>query len=194
MAKAKKKEEPQDVQDETTAAGEPTEQIEDAALALDTRTMVGDIRDFLLDRLKHNKEGKPWAQLSESQQSDDIYAATSAAENLVRNAVDLVATQGFNHAKAEIDSWKVKGKQVVINLKAFASEETLLSLLNAGSVVTLTFANDDAFDQGRSECKPQPDQPGLALDGTNDENAEDAETGTDGDDDAEGGDDSESGE
>lgn len=166
MARAKKKEQETDENTDGAPATAPVSE-DGASPSLDTRTLVGDIRDFLLDRLKHDKEGKPWAKMTEAEQSDAIYAATGAAENLVRNAVDLVATQGFNNAKAEIDSWKVKGKQVVINLKAFASEETLLSLLNAGSVVTLTFANDDQFDQGRAECKPDPDQPGLGIDNEN---------------------------
>lgn len=125
-------------------------------------TLVGDVRDVILDTIKHEKENKAWAQMTEIEQNALISRSTGAAELLVKKTVDLIASQGFQNAKAEIDSWKVKGRQVVITLKTAALQQNVLSLLNAGgNFVTLTFANDSAFDQSRSQCKAEPDQGSL---------------------------------
>lgn len=157
--------------DSEEEAQESAEELTTEELMLRANTLVGDVRDFLLDRLKHDKEGKPWAQMSEAEQREAIQAATSAAENTIRQVVQLVATKGFTTARAEIDSFKIKGRQIVITLKSVASEENVLALLSgSGNFVSLTFANDEAFDQDRAPCKPDPDQPGLSLeDGTGEE-------------------------
>ena len=60
----------------------PTEAEKAADLA--ANTLTGDVRDFLLDRVK--TLGKPWAAMSEDEQSDQIHAAKSAAEHLVKKA------------------------------------------------------------------------------------------------------------
>lgn len=156
---------------EDSAADAEAQHIEE--IMLNSKTLVGDVRDALLDRFKQDKEGKPWAQLSEAEQRTIIESITGTAEHLVRTVVQKVATHGFTTARAEIDSWKVKGRQIVISLKSSATEENILALLHGGgNFVNLTFANDQPFDQERSACKPDPDQPDLALDGTNDEDEE----------------------
>ncbi|MBI1425801.1 MAG: hypothetical protein GC149_20440 [Gammaproteobacteria bacterium] len=168
MAKAKKKEPEQDVQesvvDESANDTAATAIRNEDAIALRSKTLVGDVRDAILDTIKHEKENKAWPQMTEAQQRDCIDRCTGAAERLIREIVDIVATQGFEHTKAEIDRWKVKGRQVVLTLKSSATEQNILSLLGAsGNYVTLTFANDDAFDEDRTPCSPDPDKPELGL-------------------------------
>lgn len=125
-------------------------------------TLVGDLRDVILDTIKHEKENKAWAQMSEKEQGDLINRATSAAETFTRQAVHVIASQGFETTAAAMDNWKVKEGEITITLKTVATQKNILSLAGVSKgLVTLTFANDEDFDRNRTELKPDPDQPEL---------------------------------
>ncbi len=165
MAKKNTKEKAIPEKDET----EKADNVE-AAFAR-AETLVGDVRDAILDTIKAEKENKAWAKMTEDEQAILIERCADAAENLVRQAVRIIAAQGFKTARAAVDNYKGKDGGLVLTLKMVETPENLLSILG-NQTVTLIFANDDAFDQQRTPCKPDPDQAGLALDGANDEDAD----------------------
>ena len=79
-----------EAKDKEPAPKEKTEQEISADFA--AKTLTGDIRDFLLDRVK--QMGKPFVAMTEDEQSDQIHACRDAAESLVKKAVEILASGG----------------------------------------------------------------------------------------------------
>ena len=52
-----------------------------ATLALATETLTGDIRDFILDRLRHEQDRRPWHQRSETEQRDTVHRRVRRARD-----------------------------------------------------------------------------------------------------------------
>lgn len=69
-------------------------------------TLTGDIAAFLIDRLRQFP--KPYQQMSEKEQKEQIEMAKEAARNLVSNAVNIVASAGRKTVKAKLIKYSVK--------------------------------------------------------------------------------------
>lgn len=133
----------------------------DDYLDVATPTMSGDIRDFLLDRLKTMQ--KPWEQMTENEQSDVIHAATEASLNLVKRVVVLVASEG---RKAIVGNLlQVTRKDTIKAVVEFAKTDQLRhELFDAqGTAVLLVVADTSAFIGEKGEAKANPDQAALDI-------------------------------
>src|ERR1700733_10470426 len=75
-------------------------------LVMSSDTLMGDIRDVILDRLKAMP--KPWTVMSEREQRDLIYGVESAAENLIRQAALLIAANGYPIIGGMVESSTIK--------------------------------------------------------------------------------------
>lgn len=128
-------------------------------IELASETLVGDVRDFLLDRVKGIQ--KPWEKMSEYDQRDQIYAAESAARTLVRKSVKMIAAEGRKVITGNLEQVTVKdGIKAVITLsKADECRHELID--SCGQAVLVVVADTESFSGEREEAIPDPDQPEL---------------------------------
>lgn len=134
---------------------------DDATLKLARETLTGDIRDFLLDRLKHDKNTLPWNLLSEDKQRDAIQQTTDAASAMVDKAVRIIAADGRAVMVGDLDTVTIKdGVKAVIKLSK--SDPLRHALIDSqGAAVLLVVATSDAYQGERKAVHPTPDQPNL---------------------------------
>ena len=127
-------------------------------------TMTGDLRDCLLDFLKHEKNPLPWNLQTENQQRDAIEKVTSAVAMAVEKAVAIIAADGRAVIKATVDQVTVKeGIKAVLTLGK--TDPLRHDLVDAqGDVVLVVVSNKDAYEGERKAALPDPDQPPLMDD------------------------------
>lgn len=131
----------------------------DIAVDLAAQTLTGDIRDFLLDRVK--ALGKPWVAMTEDEQSDQIHAAKEAAERIVRKACEIIASGGKKAMIGTLESVTVKdGVKAVVKLSK--TDEQRHNLIDAqGHAVSVIFADAQPFTGERAPAEPTPSQGSL---------------------------------
>ena len=145
---------------------ETEEERPDAAVVA-RDTMVGDLRDCMLDFLRHNTSALPWNMLPEQQQRDTIEKVTKAAEVAVARAVHIIATDGRTAIVGELIKIQVKdGIQVQVNLSKHDPQRH--ELIDAqGKAVLLVVAGAEGYGGARAPVKVDPD-PKTLLDGEGD--------------------------
>lgn len=149
---------------ETTTTGDDILQQFGAA------TLVGDVRTFMLDRMK--SQPKLWRLMTQEEQSDEINATQEAAENMVRKAVELAAAKGRKMITATLESIAVKdGIKAVIKLSKM--DEQRHELMDAqGHTVMLAVADAEEFMGEKEPEEPEPNQPDLSFGEGGDEDPE----------------------
>ena len=132
---------------------------EPKAADLAAATLTGDVRDFLLDRVK--RLGKPWAAMSEDEQADQIHAAKDAAEHLVQQVCHIIASNGRKAVVGELR--QVTQKDNIKCVIEFSKvDEQRHAIWDAqGQTVLLVVAGADAFTGERGPAEPMPDQGSL---------------------------------
>lgn len=117
-------------------------------------TLTGDIAAFLIDRLRQFP--KPYQQMSENEQKEQIEMAKEAARNLVSNAVNIVASAGRKTVKAKLIKYSVKdGCKVELDgAKSIAGE--LADVV--GETILIVTNTDNEFVGGENKVKADPDQ------------------------------------
>lgn len=120
----------------------------------------------MIARRRLQTEATVWSKLSESQQQDEITAAQVAAFDLVRAAVELVATRDNDVIHAQFDGLALKPDGAVqIKLKGHADDDELLKLNRVGKkVLKITVLDEEQFNEQRREMKPDADQKKMAFD------------------------------
>lgn len=136
-----------------------TGEVRPELIDLASETLTGDIRDAMLDRIKALK--KPWAQMSEADQRDLVHGLNSAAFELVRGAVEIIAQDGRTVIRASLESATVKdGIDAKIHLAK--SDPMRHELLDAvGSLVLIAIASTDPYRGERKPAETDPDEPPL---------------------------------
>lgn len=131
----------------------------DETIDLASETLTGDVRDFLLDRVKNLS--MPWPKMTEEEQAGVIHSCTAAAEHLVRQIVVLIASQG---RKAIVGNLlQVTRKDSIKAQVEFAKTDELRhELFDAqGSAVLLVVADAEPFTGERAPAEPDPNQTEL---------------------------------
>jgi hypothetical protein len=130
-------------------------------LVLAAGTLMGDLRDFVLDRLKHEHNPLPWQMRPEADQVETIRSVESAMRTWVHRAVTLIAAQGQKAARGQLIKFQAKdGIQMQINLAA--SEPLRHDLMdNVGATVLITIADVEEFQGERSPVKINKDQKNM---------------------------------
>lgn len=133
--------------------------------------LVGNVRDFLLDHLRHAVDPRPWNERSEDQQRLAVDQATTAAESVVRSVVNLVASAGCGTISAKVKAVKNDGDKVDVTLIVSNLAEGRHELFDAaGEFVKVVIADPKPYmgEGDKPEITPdppeKPDQPDL-LDG-----------------------------
>lgn len=117
-------------------------------------TLTGDIAAFLIDRLRQFP--KPYQQMSENEQKEQIEIAKEAARNLVSNAVNIVASGGRRTVEAELGKITVdKGIKAEIKVSTKYADELIAV---QGKPILIVTNTDDEFVGGENKVKADPDQ------------------------------------
>lgn len=164
--------------DEDPKAGEHEEEISLATARLesivddsefDTATLVGDLRDCMIDIIKSRP--KPWSQLSNAEQHDVARAVEYAAKVMVGRAVDLiVANSKDDPIKAILEGYAEKdGIKATLKIKTMSEEDALAAVAGLhkarGGMVLISKASVDDYSGERREVTTDPDQPDLTFEG-----------------------------
>lgn len=154
-----------------TASAEPTsaeetlaseDEVEATAqINLAAETLTGDVRDFILDRLHHELDKRPWTERSENEQRRTVSDVEVCARHLVRRAVEVISAKGNRVIKATIESVTVKeGIKAVLTMSKF--DEHRHNLIDAtGSAILIVVADPEEFTGERAPVTIKPDQPEL---------------------------------
>lgn len=172
MAKVKKAEAVADKAPEAPGEGEDhaaaferhVERLQQTALdaEFESGTLVGDIRDVLLDTFKLRP--KPWAHHSESEQRDLAKALENVAKTVIRKVVFVVAEQDEISVTATVKGYSAKGGVFKINAEARGDEETATQLFGMdGHDVVIMSADSARFTGQKNDADVQPDAPGLPF-------------------------------
>lgn len=131
------------------------------AVEVAAETLTGDIRDFILDRLRHEQSKRPWHERSEADQRDTIAQVEAACSRVVRPAIEAIAAQGRRAIRAHLESVTIKdGVKAVISLSK--ADEQRHALYDAqGFNVLIVVADADEFTGEREPADVRPDWPDL---------------------------------
>ncbi len=125
------------------------------------KTLKGDVRDYLLDRQKHDHNALPWNVRGEDAQSAAISQTDAAAELLVRRVVSLVMTQNRRAVVGKLKKAAL-GDSIKLEIHTPASIELRHELLDqVGLDILLVIGGPDEFLGDRGMPKPDPDQASL---------------------------------
>ena len=147
-------------------------------------TLRGDIRDAMLNRIRHMKTS--WALCNEAEQAEIVNGLELAAKNLVRGVVRQLTAHEFPHAVVTLGEVKIGGTKGIEAKITCPNIELNRNVLgdHVGEMVQIVMIDSDKFMGEKSEAEIQPDQSDMFA-GSPDE--DDSEQG----DDDEGGDEGE---
>lgn len=145
---------------------------EDDFLILASETMTGDLRDFILDRLKHEHSPLPWDMRPEMEQIETITRTEAAVRTWVHRACVMIAAGGQKAARGSMVKLLAKdGIQMQINLAA--SDPLRHELMDhVGNSVLVIIADVDQFSGERAPVKVTKDQKDILDDDTERQAAE----------------------
>lgn len=150
---------------------------ESATIDIAAETLPGDLRDFILDRLRHEQNKRPWHERSEAEQRDTVHQVETAVRHAVRQAVEIIAAGGLRTIRATLDQVTVKEgiKGTVTLSKHDEHRHTLVDAV--GSTVLIVVADPDDFTGEREAVDIKPDQTEMldkagVVHSTEDERAE----------------------
>ena len=96
-------------------------------MAASAETLRGDSRDAILREIKHID--RPWHLMSEQQQESAISRCNDLAQNLVDEALRIIAHRGAPHFVASVAKWGGKGAELEFTIKAPAIEENVIAFI-----------------------------------------------------------------
>lgn len=134
------------------------------SIKLARETMTGDLRDCLLDFLKHEKNPLPWTMQTETQQQEAIDKVSKAVNHAVEKAVAIIAADGKTVIRGTLVKIQIKdGIQLQINTSK--QDPMRHSLVDGqGSAILLVLADKSAYEGERKAAKPDPNQRVLIAD------------------------------
>lgn len=127
-------------------------------------TLTGDIRDFILDRLKNDHNPLPWNVRNEASQNETIGTVQRAVAALVSKVVDILAADGKPVLRGVLK--KVLIKDVYACHVDFLKSDPLRHTLadSTGQVVMLSIAAPEEYDGERAPVPVSKDQSSLLND------------------------------
>jgi phosphoribosylformylglycinamidine (FGAM) synthase-like enzyme len=146
---------------ETDALDEIHEDATLEACELAAETLTGDIRDFILQRLRHEQDKRPWDKRSEAEQRDTIHAVETSVREHVTRAVEIIAAGGLKTIKATLSQVTIKdGIKGQLEVSKFDEQRHRLTDA-VGSTVLIVVADTDQFSGEREPVAVNPDQGDL---------------------------------
>lgn len=151
------------------------------AMDLDPGELVYDVRDEMLDIIKHRP--KPWSATSQGEQRDVAGRIEEFAKKLIRQVVEAVASRGQDPIRVLLTKVNAGGDDIVITgkVKFLDAEPTerdkaILSLHHGiGKHVMLTRATVDDYTGNGREAETDADEPGLNFEAGGEEDDDNQE-------------------
>lgn len=135
--------------------------LDEAAVTIISGKILPIMTAGVIDQVK--RLAKPYAKLSEFQQSDLIDTISGRIKAQFHSAMKILRTQQHPSVTVTLDSFSKKGSELVIKLKGMTSDTALLALAH-GNVAELVFLDTSAVDdQSMKAPAPEPDAPPLPL-------------------------------
>lgn len=106
----------------------------------------------------------PWIATPEQQQREVIDRLRAKVEMAVQTAVRRLATMGFTHVVAQVESLTIKDEAKAVLLLSRGTEAMHELADNVGSRAVIVFADPADYTDGMHVIKAQADQPALPLD------------------------------
>jgi hypothetical protein len=129
-------------------------------ITLAADTLVGDLRDAILGRIRNMQ--KPWEQCNESEQRNIVEQITNAAKHLTTGAVNIIAANGRKTIVCQLGKMEVEKGVIKSKISTKCTEETLLELNEAQDKTIFIIAGDAAAYEGeKAPAEIDPDQPDL---------------------------------
>lgn len=133
------------------------------AEGLAVKTLTGDLRDFILGRLRDEHDARPWNRRSEAEQRETIRRVEDAVRTTMEHAVELIASRGHRAIPATVASIAVKdGFKAVLEMSKY-SELRHQFVDTQGSSVLVVIADIDEFTGERRPAVVTPDQAPLPM-------------------------------
>jgi len=131
---------------------------------LEAKTLSGDIRDMILTHIRSMTV--PWPLLNEQEQADKIMAAENAGRDLVRQCLQVIATNKFPALHVSVGAYKVD-KTLEVKLAVSPSVANITSLAQHGNgAALLILAEPQDYYGERAPAKPSKDQPKFTFNET----------------------------
>ena len=155
----------EDAVDPLTGEVLPTAEVADDApdFEPELNTLMGDMRDAMLMRVRTLQ--KPWAQMSEQEQTDCANGIELAARDLIRKAVRLLNTHEWEHTVVELSEIKIGGTKGIEGKIACANIAYNRDILggHVNSQVMIMMVDSETFMNARAPAQIDKDQPELEL-------------------------------
>lgn len=154
-------------------ADAPVEETDAPEFDLELETLMGDLRDAMLGRIRTTQ--KPWEQMTEAEQTDLANGIDLAARDIVRRSVRLLARHKWPHVVATLEEMKIGGKNG-IDIKMTCPNvsdyrETLGD--HVKTQVQVVMVDSDQFMGQRAPVDIKPDQGDLPIGDDDDRRPED---------------------
>lgn len=133
-------------------------------------TLVGDVRDLVLQEMRDAKNALPWTTRTEKEQAEMIDRADRFSRNIVSKIVNLVAVANNPAVPVTVKQWTVSD-ELKVALTGAASHQNVTNMIDGGMIGFLVFADKEPFQGEREPVQPAKDQPDL-LDGDEEPQAE----------------------
>jgi hypothetical protein len=130
----------------------------DDTLTLARETLTGDLRDFVLDTLKNEKDPLPWHLRPESVQRDTVDRVTMTVNRAVERAIEIMAADGRVVIMATIEQVRVKDKIQAVLAMNKADPNRHLLLDATGDQVLVALASADEYTGTRGDVPITKDQ------------------------------------
>lgn len=144
----------------------------DPLLTVHLKTLSSDVRDWLLDRLKHDHSALPWNVRPEADQQRTIDQADAKAAELVEHVVQLVMSQGRPAIVARLKQVKRKGGTIAGEVQFPASDQLRHAFNDAeGQDVLIVLSPEDVNSSSRAKPNAKADQGDMF--GTDDDGGDD---------------------
>lgn len=104
-----------------------------------------------------------WPVMPQQEQQDLLDRLRKQVDNAVQIAVRRLATEGFPHVVAEIDSLAIKDDAKVALVLPRGSQDVHTLADHVKSKVVIVFADPKVYTDGMEQFKTQLDQPPLPL-------------------------------
>lgn len=148
---------------------DPSAPAETGVQFLAAKTLAGDVRDFLLDRLKHDHSALPWHLRGEDEQRRTIDSADAAARALVEKVWHLCTAQERPTLVAKLTKAAKRDR-----IEATVAVDGLAPLRHAlmdavGKEVLVVLADSDVVMGDRGRPQASPDQRAMFGDDPDDD-------------------------
>lgn len=151
------------------AASEAVQVARADPIVLTAETMTGDLRDFVLDRLRFESSPLPWNMRHEKDQKETIDRVSTMAQAFVDRMVELIAAEGRRTMLGQLVQVVSKGTTIKCQIDVSKSDPLRHALLDSqGMKVLLVVSDSSAFSGARGDVPVDPDQHSL-FDENNDE-------------------------